>query len=122
MEMGAVVQTLSVAEASLRAVQAGSDMILICEQEANFVAARDAVVKAIEEGEWEVGGLETSVRRIDRALDLIADYDSFDQDEFEQVCSDIAELKRALQAAENDEEYSPMFGTEDGGERRSSNF
>jgi beta-N-acetylhexosaminidase len=122
MEMGAVVQTLSVAEASLRAVQAGSDMILICEQEANFVAARDAVVKAIEEGEWDVGGLETSVGRIDRALDLIADYDSFDQDEFEQVCSDIAELKRALQAAENDEEYVPVFGTEDGGERHSSNF
>ncbi|MBC7929487.1 MAG: glycoside hydrolase family 3 protein, partial [Rubrivivax sp.] len=48
MEMGAVVQTLSVAEASLRAIEAGSDMVLICEQEANFVAARDELARAVK--------------------------------------------------------------------------
>src|ERR687890_391269 len=50
MEMGAVVQTLSVAEASLRAIEAGSDMVLICEQEANFDAARNRLVEAVGEG------------------------------------------------------------------------
>src|SRR5215203_2499432 len=44
MEMGAVVQTLTVPEACLRAIEAGSDMVLICEREENVVAARDELV------------------------------------------------------------------------------
>lgn len=122
MEMGAVVQTLSVAEAALRAVEAGSDMILICEQEANFVAARDAIVQAVEEKRLPVDSLERAGQRIDRVLSQAGEPEQFDQDEFETVSGDIAELKRALKAAENDEEYAPVFGTPEGGERHSSNF
>jgi beta-N-acetylhexosaminidase len=122
MEMGAVVQTLSVAEAALRAVEAGSDMILICEREANFVAARDAIVEAVEEKRLPVDSLVRAGERIDRVLKLAGEPEQFDQDEFETVSRDIAELKRALKAAENDEEYAPLFGTPEGGERRSSNF
>jgi beta-N-acetylhexosaminidase len=122
MEMGAVVQTLSVAEATLRAIEAGSDMILICEREANFVAARDAIVKAVEEKRLSVDSLKRAGERIDRVLGLAGEPEQFDQDEFEIVSRDVAELKRALKAAENDEEYAPLFGTPEGGERRSSNF
>ncbi|HEV7377288.1 MAG TPA: glycoside hydrolase family 3 N-terminal domain-containing protein [Pyrinomonadaceae bacterium] len=122
MEMGAVVQTLSVAEAALRAIEAGSDMILICEREANFVAARDAIVEAVEEKRLSVDSLKRAGERIDRVLNLAGEPEQFDQDEFETVSRDIAELKRALKAAENDEEYAPLFGTPEGGERRSSNF
>ena len=122
MEMGAVVQTLSVAEASLRAIQAGSDMILICEQEANFVSARDALVEAVEKGELSVEALDGASRRIDHVLKLAGEYESFDQTEFDAASRDIAELKRALKAAENDEEYAPYYGTPEGDERRSSNF
>jgi len=70
MEMGAVVQTLSVAEASLRAIEAGSDMVLICEQEANFVAARDELVKAVKEKRLSVRVLGAASRRISGALKL----------------------------------------------------
>jgi beta-N-acetylhexosaminidase len=122
MEMGAVVQTLSVAEASLQAVQAGSDMILICEQAANFVAARDAIVEAVEKGELPIESLESAGQRIDRVIALAGEREAFDPEEFETVSSDIAELKRALKAAENDEEYAPLFGTAEGKERKSSNF
>jgi beta-N-acetylhexosaminidase len=122
MEMGAVVQTLSVAEAALRAVEVGSDMILICEQEANFVAARDAIMDAVENDKLPVDALDRASARIDRVLKLAGEPEQFDQDEFETASRDIAELKRALKAAENDEEYAPLFGTPDGGERRSSNF
>jgi beta-N-acetylhexosaminidase len=122
MEMGAVVQTLSVAEASLQAIQAGSDMILICEQEANFVAARDAIVEAVERGELSVESLDLAGERIDRALKVAGEYEAFDEEEFKSASRDIAELKRALKAAENDEEYAPAYGTPDGSERRSSNF
>jgi beta-glucosidase-like glycosyl hydrolase len=122
MEMGAVVQTLSVADASLRALQVGSDMILICEHESNFVAARDAVVSAVEKGELQTCALDQAVKRVDKVLGLAGDYETFDEQEFDQVCHEIAELKRALHAAENDEEYTPLFGTADGKERRSTNF
>jgi beta-N-acetylhexosaminidase len=122
MEMGAVVQTLSVAEASLRAIQAGSDMILICEKEANFVAARDAIVKAVEQGELSLEALDQAGERIDRVLKLASECETFDGAEFETASRDIAELKRALKAAENDEEYAPLYGTPEGSERHSSNF
>jgi beta-N-acetylhexosaminidase len=122
MEMGAVVQTLSVAEASLRAIQAGSDMVLICEQAANVVAARDAIVAAVEKGELSVERLDRASQRIDRVLDIAGERESFDPEEFATVSSDIAELKRALHAAENDEEYAPLYGTSEGKVRESSNF
>ena len=122
MEMGAVVQTLSVAEAALRAIEAGSDMILICEQEANFVAARDAIVKAVEEKRLTVDALDCAVERIERVLKLAGEPEQFDQDEFATASREIAELKRALKAAEITGEYAPPFGTPEGGERRSSNF
>ncbi len=122
MEMGAVVEKLSVAEASLRAIQAGSDMILICEKEANFVAARDAIVEAIEQGGLDVESLDRAGSRIDRVLKIAGECETFEQDEFETACHDIRELKHALHAAENDEEYAPNYGTPDGEERRSSNF
>jgi len=122
MEMGAVVETLSVAEAALRAVEAGSDMILICEQEANFVAARDAIVNAVEKKDLPEGALDRAGERIDRVLKLVDEPERFDRKQFEGISRDLAELKRALKAAEDDEEYAPVFGTPEGGERRSSNF
>ncbi|MGH9902301.1 MAG: glycoside hydrolase family 3 N-terminal domain-containing protein [Pyrinomonadaceae bacterium] len=122
MEMGAVVQTLSVAEASLRAIEAGSDMVLICEREANFVGARDRLAEAVREGRITVEALEQAGRRMDAALALVPEYESFIEDDFRAVSRDIAELKRALEAAEEEEEYSPLYGTEKGTERHSSNF
>jgi beta-N-acetylhexosaminidase len=122
MEMGAVVQTLSVAEASLRAIEAGSDMVLICESEANFVAARDLLVKAVKENRVSIEALDKANKRIDAVLAVAAEYESFDEDDFNVICQDIAELKRALQAAEDDEEYTPLYGTEEDNTRRSSNF
>ncbi len=122
MEMGAVVQTLSVAEASVRAVAAGSDMILICEKEANFIAARDEIVKAVGENRISEAALDDAGRRIDLILDSAREAEMFDHDEFDRICHEIAELKIALKTAEETGEYSPVYGTDEGTERRSSNF
>lgn len=122
MEMGAVVQTLSVADATLRAIEAGSDMILICEQEANFVAARDRLVEAVERNELPVEALERVGRRIDRALGIAGEPEQFDPEEFDAIARAIAELKNELKTAELTGEYAPVFGTPEGGERHSSNF
>jgi beta-N-acetylhexosaminidase len=122
MEMGAVVQSLSVADASLQAIHAGSDMILICESVANVVAARDAIVEALKTEQLSAKAVEDAGKRIDRVLDVAAVPEPFDDGEFETASDDIAELKRALHAAENDEEYAPKYGVADGEERRSGNF
>src|SRR5438105_2241089 len=122
MEMGAVVQTLSVAEASLRAIEAGSDMLLICEQEANFVAARDELVRAVREKRLSVRALGAASRRMTRALKLTGEPEQFDAEEFRAVSRQIAQLKLDLKAAEETGEYAPLYGTEGGGVRRSSNF
>ena len=122
MEMGAVVETLSVAEASLRAIEAGSDMVLICEQEANFTAARDLIVEAVREGRITEQFLDAANQRIERVLDMMPEPEEFDEDEFQAVSMQIAELKRELQAAEENEEYAPLYGTREGDLRRSTNF
>jgi beta-N-acetylhexosaminidase len=122
MEMGAVVQSLSVADAALGAIQAGSDMVLICEKEANFVAARDAILRAVEDGKLASGSLDKAGERIDRVLRLAGEPDHFDADEFEAASREIRELNQALKAADLTGEYAPVFGTPEGGERQSSNF
>lgn len=122
MEMGAVVETLSVAEASLRAVEAGSDMVLICESEANVVATRDRLVEAVKEGRLPARHLNAAKRRTEAALKLAGEPEQFDEDEFKAVSQQIAELKHELKTAEETGEYAPLYGTEDGGVRRSSNF
>jgi len=122
MEMGAVVQTLSVPDACLQAVEAGSDMVLICEQEENVVAARDHLTRAIREGRLGPRRVAAVKRRIDEALKLVAEPEQFDPAEFRAVSEEIARLKRDLKAAEDTGEYAPLYGTEEGGTRRTSNF
>lgn len=122
MEMGAVVQTLSVAEASLRAIEAGSDMVLICEQEANFVAARDLLVAAVQSGRVGHELLDRANARIERVLQLAGATEGFDADEFTNASRAIAALKAALKAADTTGEYTPIYGTPEDDERRSSNF
>jgi beta-glucosidase-like glycosyl hydrolase len=122
MEMGAVVQTLTVPEACLRAIEAGSDMVLICEREENVVAARDELVRAVREKRLSARALAAAERRTAWALKLVGEPESFDAEEFEAVSRKIKVLKQELRAAEETGEYAPLFGTEGGGTRRSSNF
>jgi beta-N-acetylhexosaminidase len=122
MEMGAVVQTLTVPEASLRAIEAGSDMVLICEREENVVAARDELVRAVREKHLSMRALNAAARRMDWALKLAGEPESFDAEEFKEVARRISELKLELKTAEETGEYAPLYGTEEGDARRSSNF
>jgi beta-N-acetylhexosaminidase len=122
MEMGAVVQTLTVPEACLRAVEAGSDMVLICEREENVVAARDELVRAVREERLSARALAAAERRMAWALKLTGEPEAFDSEEFEAVSGQFKVLKQELKSAEDTGEYAPSYGTEEGGTRRSSNF
>src|ERR1044072_3485448 len=122
MEMGAVVQTLTAPEACLRAVEAGSDMVLICEREANVLASRDELARAVREKRLSARARAAVERRMAWALKLAGEPESFDAEEFEAVSRQLAHLKRELKSAEETGEYAPLFGTAGGGTRRSSNF
>ena len=122
MEMGAVVQTLTVPEACLRAVEAGSDMVLICEREENVLASRDELARAVREQRLSARALAAAERRMSWALKLAGEPESFDADELEAVSRQLAQLKQDLKSAEETGEYAPLFGTSDGSTRRSSNF
>lgn len=122
MEMGAVVQTLTVPEACLRAVEAGSDMVLICEHEENVLSSRDELARAVREKRLSARVFAAAERRMDWALKLVGEPESFDADEFETVSRQFAQLKRELKSAEDTGEYAPLFGTHGGGTRHSSNF
>ena len=64
LEMGALRNLGTIAEAAVRAVHAGHDMVLICH---DHNAAREAytkLLKAYQSGDLEIAGLELSIRRI----------------------------------------------------------
>lgn len=61
MEMGAITQQYSNAEAAVGTLQAGTDIVLGPQ---NFVGAFDAVVKAVEDGVLTEQRIDQSVRRI----------------------------------------------------------
>jgi hypothetical protein len=97
-------------------------MVLICEQEANFVGARDRLVEALKEGRLSIRAVNASNRRMDELLKLAGEPEQFDEDEFQAASLAMAKLKEELKTAEETGEYSPLYGTEEGTVRRSSNF
>jgi len=122
MEMGAVVQTLSVPAACLRAIEAGSDMVLICEHEENVLAARDELVRAVREQRLSMRAINAALRRMNWAMKLAGEPEQFDTEEFEAVSRRVAQLKLALKTAEETGQYAPVYGTNEGSTRLSSNF
>ena len=61
MDMGAITKQFSNTEASIKAIQAGVDIIL-CPKD--FVSAFDAIIKAVEKGEIKESRIDESVKRI----------------------------------------------------------
>jgi hypothetical protein len=79
-------------------------------------------VEAVREGRLSVRALEAAARRMDAALKITREPEQFTTEEFDAVSRQIAELKAHLKAAEETGEYAPVYGTEEGDTRRSSNF
>ena len=61
MDMGAITKQFSNAEAAIKSIQAGVDVVL-CSRE--FTQVFDAVVKAVEKGEIKESRIDESVKRI----------------------------------------------------------
>jgi beta-glucosidase-like glycosyl hydrolase len=67
LEMGAVSETCSIGEATVRAAAAGHDLLLVCHTEAAQRAAANALVEAYRAGQLPRAGLERAAARV-RAL------------------------------------------------------
>ncbi|MBM4123932.1 MAG: beta-N-acetylhexosaminidase [Nitrospira sp.] len=66
MEMHAIVDYYGIGEASIRAFQAGADIILICKDRDRAVAAMEALYKAVQDGTISEARMDASLRRIAR--------------------------------------------------------
>ncbi|MCJ7840107.1 beta-N-acetylhexosaminidase [Lederbergia sp. NSJ-179] len=76
MTMQAITKHYDIGEASVQSVKAGSDIILIAHGYDHATAAIDAIVQAVEAGEWSEDRIDDSVRRI---LELKKNYGVHDQ-------------------------------------------
>ena len=64
MEMGAIKNNFGIKEASIKAVSAGADILLICHTESSINSAIQGIVKEVQEGAISVDRIDESVRRI----------------------------------------------------------
>lgn len=62
--MGAITQNWETDDAAVQAIKAGADMILFAAEPNASIAARDAVITAVERGEISLDRINTSVERI----------------------------------------------------------
>ncbi len=59
---------------------------------------------------------------MDWAMKLAGGPEQFDTEEFDAVSRRVAQLKLDLKTAEETGQYAPVYGTDEGGARLSSNF
>lgn len=64
MTMGAIVKNYNIGEAAVRSINAGSDLILVCHDNANRLAVIDALRKAARNGTIPMSRIDGSVYRI----------------------------------------------------------
>jgi beta-N-acetylhexosaminidase len=65
LEMGALAQ-LGAGEIAVRALQAGSDLLLFCHTQSKAIEARDAIQAALESGRLERGRVEDALEQVGR--------------------------------------------------------
>jgi beta-N-acetylhexosaminidase len=70
LEMGAVVEGLSVGQAALAAIEAGHDLALVCRKRDNIEAAARSLGEALADGRLDRARLLASRRRAERALGM----------------------------------------------------
>jgi len=96
LEMGAIAKHYEIGEASLRAILAGEDMLLICAKPDMIRRAYDALLQAAREGELTRERIEASLERISAFKALAQPPLSFDLKRFQELSLEVAELNRKL--------------------------
>ena len=96
LEMGAIAKHSEIEEASLRAVLAGEDMLLVCARPDLIRRSYHALLDAARRGELSRGRIQSSLRRIATFKSLTKPPLTFDPKRFQELSNEVAELNRKL--------------------------
>ncbi|HEX8150133.1 MAG TPA: glycoside hydrolase family 3 N-terminal domain-containing protein [Pyrinomonadaceae bacterium] len=96
LEMGAIAKHCEIEEASLRAVLAGEDMLLVCARPDLIRRSFHALLDAARRGELSRGRIQASLRRIAAFKSLTKPPLAFDPKRFQELSAEVAELNRKL--------------------------
>jgi beta-N-acetylhexosaminidase len=96
MEMGAIVRSYGIAEASVMAIKAGEDMLAICADADSIYAGHRAVTEAVRSGEISADRLDRSIRRIAELKSKLATPLPFDSGQLAEVDRKIKDLNQRL--------------------------
>jgi beta-N-acetylhexosaminidase len=96
LEMGAISKHCEIEEATVRAFQAGQDMLLICSRPEIIRRGYDALLAAAREGKISRERIRTSLERIAGFKTLVQPPLPFSIERFRQLSDEIAEVNRKL--------------------------
>jgi len=96
LEMGAISKHCEIEEATVRAFQAGQDMLLICSRPDIIRRGYDALLEAARRGEISADRIRASLERIGSFKSLIKPPLPFNMERFRELSEEVAELNRKL--------------------------
>jgi beta-N-acetylhexosaminidase len=96
LEMGAISKHCEIEEATVRAFQAGQDMLLICSRPDIIRRGYFALLEAARNGEISEYRIRASLERIQSFKALIQPPVPFDQERFRELSDEVGELNRKL--------------------------
>jgi len=117
LEMGAITKHFSIGEASVRAVQAGLDMLMVCHTKEEQLEALEAVQEAVDSGKIDMARLDQAAARVlamkERVVgagEIIVDEKKSIQEigkpEYTKQCDDLC--ARSITLLRNDEKRLPL--------------
>ncbi|MCD8150910.1 MAG: N-acetylmuramoyl-L-alanine amidase [Clostridiales bacterium] len=111
LNMGAISNTYSSAQAAIKAVEAGVDMLLMPE---NFQSAYEGLLDAVESGEISEERIDESVTRILTVKMQMDSYVEESEDEGDEIAGEIAEASEEEDSADDAESDSDQSGADNG--------
>ena len=94
LEMGAILKNYGIGEACVKAINAGIDMLAVCNDPQAIRESFDAVVKAFKSGEISAARIDESLKRIARVKNLINSPLPFDENRLNELSGEIVKLKK----------------------------
>ncbi|MCS6884154.1 MAG: beta-N-acetylhexosaminidase [Acidobacteriota bacterium] len=98
LEMGAITTQMSVGDAAVACVEAGEDMVLICNTPAKVYEAAEALIRAAYDGRITPRRIEASINRIARIKSMACSPLTYEVAHFQRLCDRIADFNYRLDA------------------------
>ncbi len=96
LEMGAIAKQFEIEDATLRAFNAGEDMLLICATPETIRRGYHALLKAAREEKVTVKRMQASLKRIAATKALVKPPPPLDMERYNQLADEINELNKTL--------------------------